>query len=266
MTATLTLTRALLWRLVHEGGRHLAAPLVPYVIVLLVTVVVSSVDGGSLINGAGSATTVADRYADGGHALTTGLLLTVGPTVAALFNALSVTRAVQGLVGAEVNRGGFEELLGAPYTHRHIAAAVLGYLLAAATAFWAAYLTLLTLLVYGYAAATSGHLNLDGGYVALSLVLPLLVAWATGSLALLVSLLFPRLTQLGSAAGLSGGSVGNIVAMLPALGAVVAVSSGLAHFGAVRLLLVCGGVTLAVATVSVTTVALRFDPESILDS
>ncbi|RLU90416.1 hypothetical protein CTZ27_21030 [Streptomyces griseocarneus] len=259
------LTSALVWRLLHEGKRHLLAPLVPFVAVLAITVVPSLFDGDS-VNSAGSFLSVASDYSDGGHGVTVGILLTLGPGLAAIFNALSVTRAVQGLVGAEVTRGGFEELLGAPYTPRRIATAVLGFALVTATGFWAAYVAITALATAAFAAATSVHLHLTASYVALVLLLPLLIAWTSGSLALLVSLLFPRLTRIGAAASLSSGNLGNIVAMLPGLGSVLALTYGLPSLGPARLLLIAGGVTLLIACVSVALVTVRFDPEAVLDS
>ncbi|MCC3767926.1 hypothetical protein [Streptomyces sp. UNOC14_S4] len=259
------LTAALLWRLVHEGRRHLLSPVVPFVLTLAVTVITSCF-GGDSANSAGAFLSLASDYSDGGHAVTVGILLTLGPGTAAVFNAASVTRAVQGLVGAEVARGGFEELLGSPYTPRRIATAVLGFTLATATGFWAVYTAITAAVTGAFVAATSVHLHLPAAYVALVTVFPLLIAWTSGSLALLVSLLFPRLTQVGVAAALSGGNLGNVVAVLPGLGAVFVLSYGLPSLGPARLLLIAGGATLLIACASVVLVTVRFDPETVLDS
>ncbi|MFF2516903.1 hypothetical protein [Streptomyces sp. NPDC058086] len=259
------LTHALIWRLLHEGRRHLLAPVLPFVAVLAL-MVLTSLRGSGAVNGAGSFLDVAARYTSGGHAVTMGILLTLGPALAAFFNSVSVTRAVQGLVGAEVTRGGFEELLSAPYTPRRIATAVLGYMAAAATGFWAAYMAIVALATGLLVATTSTRLHLDAGYTALSLLLPLLIALTSGSLALLVSLLFPRLTQIGGAAGLSGGNLGNVIAMLPAIGSLFALTYGLPHLGATRLLLAAGGITFLIAVASVAVVAACFSPETALDS
>ncbi|GHE12097.1 hypothetical protein [Streptomyces alanosinicus] len=259
------LTHALLWRLLHEGRHHLLAPVLPFVAALAI-MVLTSLRGSGAVNGAGSFLNVAARYTSGGHAVTVGILLTLGPALAALFNSMSVTRAVQGLVGAEVTRGGFEELLGAPYTPRRIAAAILGYMAAAATCFWAAYMAIVALATGLLVATTSTRLHLGAGYTALALVLPLLIALTGGSLALLVSLLFPRLTQIGGAAGLSGGNLGNVISMLPALGSVFVLTYGLPHLGATRLLVAAGGTTFVIAFASVTIVAACFSPETALDS
>ncbi|MEV3860026.1 hypothetical protein AB0J38_37680 [Streptomyces sp. NPDC050095] len=225
----------------------------------------TSLRGSGAINGAGSFLDVAARYTSGGHALTVGVLLTMGPALAALFNSVSVTRAVQGLVGAEVTRGGLEELLSAPYTPRRISTAVLGYMAAAATGFWAAYMTILSVATGLVVAMTSAELHLNAAYTTLALVFPLLIALTSGSLALLVSLLFPRLTQVGGATGLSGGNLGNLVAMVPAIASLFVLTYGLPHLGAARLLLAAGGGTLFTAVVSVTIVAARFSPENVLD-
>ncbi|MEV0845476.1 hypothetical protein AB0J21_06225 [Streptomyces sp. NPDC049954] len=259
------LTRALLWRLLHEGRRHLLAPVLPFVAVLAL-MLFTSLRGSGAVNGAGSFLDVAARYTSGGHALTVGILLTLGPALAALFNSVSVTRAVQGLVGAEVTRGGLEELLASPYTPRRISTAVLGYMAAAATGFWAAYMAILVAAISLVVGTTSAHLRLDTAYTVLSLVFPLLIALTSGSLALLVSLLFPRLTQVGGAAGLSGGNLGNLVSMVPAVGSLFVLTYGLPRLGAGRLLLAAGGGTLLIAVVSVTLVAARFSPENVLDS
>ncbi|WP_406169757.1 hypothetical protein [Streptomyces sp. NBC_00996] len=259
------LTHALLWRLLHEGRRHLLGPLLPFVAVLAL-MLLTSLRGSGAINGAGSFLDVAARYTSGGHALTVGILLTMGPALAALFNSVSVTRAVQGLVGAEVTRGGLEELLSAPYTPRRITTAVLGYMAAAATGFWAAYMAIVAVATFLVVATTSAQLHLSAAYTTLSLLFPLLIALTSGSLALLVSLLFPRLTQIGGAAGLSGGNLGNLVAMLPAVGSLFVLTYGLPRLGAARLLLAAGGGTFLIAVVSVTVVAACFRPENVLDS
>jgi len=135
-----------------------------------------------------------------------------------------------------------------------------------AAGFWAAYMAVVALTAAVFSATTSADLHPGAAYTLLALLFPLLIAWTSGSLALLVSLLFPRLTQLGGAAGLANGNVGNLIAMLPGIGALLALAYGLPRLGPTRLLLFAGGAATLIAAASVALVASCFDPEAVLDS
>ncbi|GGL79994.1 hypothetical protein GCM10010129_24510 [Streptomyces fumigatiscleroticus] len=256
---------ALLWRLAREGTRYLLSALLPYVVVLALTVTLPSLLGGH-INGADRSTRFAVALGARGHQVVMGEMLLLAPALTALFGSIAATRMVQGLVGAEVNRGGFEELLSTPYPPGRIAAALLGCTLVVGTGFWAAMSALGALGVWITDMVTDSGVHPSGAYYALALVLPLLTTWAGGVLALAVSLFFPQLTQLGGGVNLAGGSLGNGVAVLPGLGALLALVLGADSLGPLRLLLIAGGAVAVITAGALTAVAAGFRPETVLHS
>jgi hypothetical protein len=260
------LCRVVFWRVRREGVGQLLLAFVPFAAILAFVSSVPLITGGGGVKGSAEFATFGLRYGVRSNVVVVGLLLLLAPGLVALFSALGVTRTVQGLIGAEVSRGGLEALLSAPYTPSTIAAAVLGYALGMATAFWLGMSALGAVAVAAVTAASDGHLSLDGGYLALALLLPLLCAWAAAGLTLLVSLLFPRLTQLGATVNVAGGNLGNAVALVPALGGLFALLYGAVDIGVVRLFLITGGVTACIVVISVVGVAWRFRPETVLDS
>ncbi|AQZ61642.1 hypothetical protein BKM31_09325 [[Actinomadura] parvosata subsp. kistnae] len=256
---------AILWRVRREGVRDLLSAVVPFVVLLVVLSVLPLVAGHG-IKGAAVAAAVGARYGADANMVVVGLLLLITPGLAALFGAIGVTRSVQGLVGSEVSRGGMEELLSAPYTPGGIAAAVLGYALVVATGFWAVMTAAGALAITVVLLLSGARLTLDAGYLTLALLLPLLCAWASAGLTLMVSLLFPRLTQLGAGVNVAGGSLGNGLALLPALGTLLALLYGTVSLGPVKLFLMAGGVTVVITVAAVAIVAGKFRPETVLDS
>lgn len=257
---------ALAWRIRRESVRYLLAVFVPFGAVLALITVVPLLRGGQAFNGANTA--AAFGLSQGAHAnsATVGLVLIFAPALVALFSAMSVARLVQGLVGADVSRGALEALLSAPYTPGNIAAGLLGIVAVAATAFWAVMSGLAALDILIVVAVSGDHLSLSGGYVALALVLPLLSALAGGGLTLLGSLLFPGATQLGATVSVAGGNLSGGLALLPALGVVLAMTLGAEQLGPARLLVYAGGGVAIIDLVTLALVAWKFRPDAVLGS
>jgi hypothetical protein len=257
---------ALGWRVRREGLRYLAAIFVPFTVLLILITTVSLTTGGRGLKGAGGFAAFGTRYGGGADAIMAGLLLLMIPGLVALFSAIGVTRTVQGLVGSEVSRGGLEALLAAPYTVGAIAAALLGYALTVATAFALAMSGLGSADVAAASWVTGVHLSLPGSYLAGALLLPVLSAWSGAALALLISLLFPRLTQLGATVNVAGGSLGTGLAVLPGLGALLMLLLAAPSLGILRVLLIAGGATALITIAAVAVVAWKFEPEAVLES
>lgn len=261
------LVAALAWRTRHEGLGCLLTGFAPFAVVVALLSVLPSLTHGKGINGAASALAVSLRYGSGSLAM--GLLLLLAPGLIAVFGGIGIARLARGLVGGEVSRGGMELLLGAPYTPGTIAAALLGYLLGAAVTFWAALTALTVLAVTGLIAVGGGHLVLSGGYLAEALLLPLLAMCASCGLAVLVSLLFPRLTQVQLSAGvnMAGGSLDSLITLLPTLALLTSLAfGGKAVAGSAGFCAAAAGVAVAIAAVSVGAVSRGFRPEAVLES
>jgi hypothetical protein len=254
------------WRVRREGVRYLAVALGPFVVVVALVSTLALTTGGRSFKGSAEFGTFGLRYGGGGNAILVGILLLMIPGLIALFSSIGATRTVQGLVGSEVSRGGLEELLTAPYTVGSITVALLGYALTVATAFAMIMSGLGAVDIVAASWVTGVHPSLTGGYLAAALVLPLLSAWSGSALALLISLLFPRLTQLGATVNVAGGSLGTGVAILPGLGALLMLLLAAPSLGIVRVLLIAGGATLLITVAAVAIVARRFEPETVLES
>jgi hypothetical protein len=262
-----TLAVALAWRTRREGVRYLLGAFVPFVLIITLTVVVPLFPGGShAINGAQADAGVGLRFGARGHPVLVGLLLLLIPGMVALCVAIGVGRAVRGLIGEEVGRGGLEELLGAPYSVGGIAAALLGCALTVATFLWAVMSALGALTIGGLTVATHDRLSLGGSYLALALVLPLLTSWAGAALALLVSVVFPRLTQLGAGVSLAGSNLASGTALLPGLAALLTLLIDSGGVGSVGFLALAVGAAAAVTVVTVPLAAYLFRAERVLDS
>jgi hypothetical protein len=169
--------------------------------------------------------------------------------------------------------GALETMLGAPYTPASIAAGLLGYALVVTTGQWAVMSGLGALALLVSSRLHHDGLPVGGGYLVLSLLsllsllLPLLLAWVGAAPALLLSLLFPRLSLPGQG-GLAGNgsAVVSIVAILPGCSALLTLALGLGNVTLLRLLLGAGGVTAAVIVGSLLGIARGFRPESVLGS
>jgi hypothetical protein len=257
---------ALAWRTRREGLVFLLAPFVPFAVISGGLITLAVVDSAA-INGRDTFTTVASRYGASADAVSIGVALVIVPGMIAVFTAAAAGLVIRNVVGSEAGRGSIEALLAAPYRPRSIVVALLGYIGSLATMFWAGMTALGALGLVVVTDASGGHLRLSGTYALLVLALPLLAAWAGTALSLLVSLLYPRLTQPGqlsiavNGSGLSGGAV-----LLPAVGVTFVFSLGAAHARPEELLAIAGGATAAITVGSVLIVGRRFRPENVLES
>jgi len=258
---------ALLWRMRREQLRYLLTIFIPFTLTVTVVVVLPMLSDDSTMNGADSSAEFGLRYGASTDSIAAGLLLMLMPGLVALYSTAAAAMAVRNVVGAEAGQGALESLLAAPYTPGGIAGGLLGFAIVITTGQWAVMSCLGVIAVGASVLVHHDSLTLDAGYWALALGLPLMSAWAGASLALLVNLLFPRLSQPGrSGLAGSGGGLGNIVAMLPGFGALLALALGSVDLGAVRLLLIAGGATALIAVASLVGVARGFRPESVLGS
>ncbi|WP_369388971.1 hypothetical protein AB5J72_16260 [Streptomyces sp. CG1] len=262
-----TLAAALLWRMRQERLRHFATVFLPFVLTVAVAVVLPLISDDSGMNGASDSARLGMEYGANADAIAAGLLLVLIPGVVAVHGAVGASLAVRNVVGAEAGVGALEAMLGAPYSPASIAAGLLGYALAVTAGQWAVMSGLGALALWVSARLHHDGLSVDGGYLTLSLLLPLLSTWAGAALALLLSLLFPRLSLPGQG-GLAGngGAVVSIVAILPGFGALLTLALGLGNVSPARLLLGAGGVTAAIIAGSLLGIARGFRPESVLGS
>ena len=261
-----TLGRAFAWQTRQEGFRYLAAALVPFAIAITLTGILPTLTGGRGINGAASAAALGARYGAHSNAVAVGLLLIFTPGLVALLASIAVIRTTRGLVGAEVGRGDVEALLSAPYTPGVIAAALLGYTMVVATAFWAAMSLMGAIAIAIVAAASAGTVTLPVSYLTMALLLPLLAVWASAALSVLVNLLFPKLTLPGAALAVAGGNVGSSIGTLPALGVFLTIAFGVSSPGPAAIMVVAGGIVVLIIVGSVAGVARGFRAENVLES
>jgi ABC-type Na+ efflux pump permease subunit len=247
--------------------RYSVAVLVPYAVILTIVVAVATAGGEDVLNGAESGRAFGLRYGASSDSIAIGMLLILVPGLIAVLGASGVAGTVRNVVGAEAGRGGLEALLAAPYTPASIAASLLGYAIAVATALWAVMTALGGVAIAVVAGVHHERLHLDAAYVAMAVGLPLLSCWAAAGLALLVNLLFPRLAQAGTwgMAG-AGNNLGLAVGVLPGVGALLGISFGAVELGALRVFLIGGAITAAIAVPGVVGVAYGFRPDTALDS
>ncbi|GAA5199207.1 hypothetical protein GCM10023322_74310 [Rugosimonospora acidiphila] len=257
---------ALLWRLRRERLRYLALALIPFAATTALTIVLPTVTGGAGVNGVDRIGGFGLRYGTHAGTLAVSIVLMIAPGLVALFSAIGVASIIRNLVGGEASRGGLEELLATPHSPAAIATALLSVAAGLATTLWAAMTALGALAVALTVLASRDSATVSGAYLAVALILPLLAAWAGAGLSLMVNLLFPRLAQLGKTSALvNGGGLGNGLALLPALGVFLTMSTG-AGLGPTTFLLTAGLATAAIAAGSVAAVARGFRPEAVLES
>jgi hypothetical protein len=260
------LVRAQFWRLRRDGAVYLYASVVPFVVVVGLLITLSEIKGGSILNNPQGSVDIGRRYGATEDSLEVGLLLLMLPSLIATMTAVGAAAITRNLVGAETVRGGLEELLSAPYTPADVAGASLTFVFAIVTALWAAQsaLAALALTVVCLVHHVSVHPN--AGYLAMSLLVPLLASWCGAGLSLLINLLFPRLAVPGRLGlGRSGSSVGDLLSVLPALGALVLIGTSLDSLGSIRILSIVGGSTALVTVLSVGGVARWFHPDAVLE-
>jgi hypothetical protein len=143
--------------------------------------------------------------------------------------------------------------------------ALLGYVGMVAVLYWACMSAIAALALAAVTWASGATVSLTASYLLAALIVPLLAAWAATGLALLVSLLYPRLAQPGGyGVNTGGGGIAGLPAMLPGLGVLLALWAP--DISAGELLGVAGGAVAAVATAGVATVARRFRPDAVLGS
>lgn len=262
----LTLVRALAWRTRTEGIRYLFIPVALFAAVITLTIV-TSLTGTGHINGAKGLAAFAGRYGAHADAVTVGIGLLLGPGMVALFSCISVAQFVRNLIGAEASRGGIEALLAAPYRPGTIMTALLGYVGAVATLYWAGMSAIATVALAAVTWSAGATVSLAASYLLAALIVPLLAAWAATGLALLVNLLYPRLAQAGSYGINAGGAgIAGIPAVLPGLGVLLVFLFWASSVSAGELLGVAGGTAAAVAVAGVATIASRFRPDAVLES
>lgn len=262
----LTLIRALAWRTRAEGVRYLFIPVALFAGVIALAVAIPALGTGH-VNGARALAAYAERYGAHADAVTVGIGLLLGPGLVAVFSCLSVAQFVRNLIGAEASRGGIEALLAAPYRPGTIMTALLGYVGAVATLYWAGMSVVAALALVAVTWSTGAAVSLTASYLLAALVVPLLAAWAATGLALLVNLLYPRLATAGSYGINTGGAgVAGVPAMLPGLGVLFVFSLWAPDVSPGELLGVAGAAVAAIAVAGVATVTRRFRPDAVLDS
>jgi hypothetical protein len=262
----LTLIRALAWRTRAEGVLYLFIPVALFTGVITLAIV-TSLTGTGHINGAKALAAFAERYGAHADAVTVGIGLLLGPGLVALFSCLSVAQLVRNLIGTEASRGGIEALLAAPYRPGTIMTALLGYVGAVATLYWACMSAIATIALAAVTWSTGARVSLTASYLLAALIVPLLAAWAATGLALLVNLLYPQLAQAGSYGINTGGAgMAGMPAMLPGLGVLFVFLFWASSVSAGELLGVAGGTVAAVAVTGVATIARRFRPDAVLES
>ncbi|MFG2369256.1 hypothetical protein ACGFY3_48060 [Streptomyces mirabilis] len=182
-----TLAQALLWRMRQERLRNFATVFMPFVLTVTVAVVLPLVSDDSSMNGAADSARLGMEYGANADAVATGLLLLVLiPGVIVVHGTVGASLAVRNVVSAEAGVGALETMLGAPYTPASIAAGLLGYALVVTTGQWAVMSGLGALALLVSSRLHHDGLSVDGSYLVLSLLLPLLSAWAGAALALLL--------------------------------------------------------------------------------
>ncbi|MGW5250223.1 hypothetical protein ACWEQN_41930 [Streptomyces sp. NPDC004129] len=267
VTRARILASALLWRMRRERLRNFATVFLPFVLTVTSVVALPLLSDDSDMNGAASSARLGLQYGAHGDTVAAGLLLVLMPGIVALHGTVGAGLAVRNVVGAEAGVGALEAMLGAPYNPASIAGGLLGYVLVVTTGQWAVMSTLGALALALSSALHHDSLTPDAGYLTLALVLPLLATWAGAALALLLNLLFPRLSQPGAGALASnGGGLVSLAAMLPGFGALLAMSIALDPLGPTRLLLYAGGATVLITAGSLIGIARGFRPESVLSS
>jgi hypothetical protein len=267
VTRARILASALLWRMRRERLRNFATVFLPFVLTVASVVALPLVSDDSDMNGAASSARLGLQYGAHADTVAAGLLLVLMPGVIALHGTVGAGLAVRNVVGAEAGVGALEAMLGAPYNPASIAGGLLSYVLVVTTGQWAVMSALGALAVALSSALHHDSLTPGAGYLTLALVLPLLATWAGAALALLLNLLFPRLSQPGAGAlAGNGGGLVSLAAMLPGFGALLAMSIALDPLGPTRLLLYAGGVTVLITTGSLVGIARGFRPESVLSS
>ncbi|MFF3510797.1 hypothetical protein [Streptomyces sp. NPDC002573] len=267
VTRARILASALLWRTRRERLRNFATVFLPFVLTVASVVALPLLSDDSDMNGAASSARLGLQYGAHGDTVAAGLLLVLMPGIVALHGTVGAGLAVRNVVGAEAGVGALEAMLGAPYNPASIAGGLLAYVLVVTTGQWAVMSTLGALALALSSALHHDSLTPDAGYLTLALVLPLLATWAGAALALLLNLLFPRLSQPGAGALASnGGGLVSLAAMLPGFGALLAMSIALDPLGPTRLLLYAGGATVLITAGSLIGIARGFRPESVLSS
>jgi hypothetical protein len=267
MSRARILASALLWRMRRERLRNFATVFLPFVLTATSVVALPLLSDDSDMNGAASSAHLGLQYGAHGDTVAAGLLLVLMPGIVALHGTVGAGLAVRNVVGAEAGAGALEAMLGAPYNPASIAGGLLGYVLVVTTGQWAVMSALGALALALSTALHHDSLAPSAGYLTLALLLPLLATWAGAALALLLNLLFPRLSQPGAGAlAGNGGGLVSLAAMLPGFGALLAMAIALDPLGPTRLLLYAGGATVLITTGSLIGIAKGFRPESVLSS
>ncbi len=260
------LVGALGWRARREGLRYLLVTFIPFLF-MLAALIVPSLLSKTSVNGGATFAAFATHYGAQAGTVTVGLALLLEPGAVALFAAISVATLVRNLIGSEASRGGIEALLAGPYRPMSIMVALVGYVGALATLYWAGMTAIAAVTLSIVVWASAATLSLPASYLMAVLVLPLLAAWASTGLSLLATLLYPRLAQAGSfGLNLGGGDIGTLPAVLPAIGVFLVFTIWAPHVGAVELLAIAGSATAVIAAGSIAVVARRFHPDAVLES
>lgn len=258
------LAGSLWWRTRQEGLRNLLAAFLPFAAVIGLTGGLSLANTHA-INGRAAFAAFAVRYGASTDAVSIGIALLMWPGLVAMFASLAVAGMVRNIVGAETTRGSVEALLALPFTPRTIAAGLVLYAGALATLFWVGMVGVAGAALAILLHATGARLALSGTYTAMALALPLLAAWASAALALLVNLLYPRLAQMGGYGLQMGGQgIGGLPAMLPALGVLFMFLFGTAHRHPAAALALAGVAVAAITAIGLVAIARGFRPESVL--
>ena len=195
------LVGALGWRARREGLRYLLVTFIPFLF-MLAALIVPSLLSKTSVNGGATFAAFATHYGAQAGTVTVGLALLLEPGAVALFAAISVATLVRNLIGSEASRGGIEALLAGPYRPMSIMVALVGYVGALATLYWAGMTAIAAVTLSIVVWASAATLSLPASYLMAVLVLPLLAAWASTGLSLLATLLYPRLAQAGSSRAL----------------------------------------------------------------
>lgn len=264
----LMLYRALLWRSRQEGLRPLAFPLGLFAFVAAISTLLTALASKASINSAA-------QLAGYGHHLgvTTDsaelrILLMIAPGMAAILLTLGGTLTARTLVGTETSHGSLEALLAAGYTAQTLANAILAFSCTIVAGLWGA----IEFLCGGWLGAAiifhGAHLHLSPIYLSLLVLVPLLAGFVGTGLAVILSLLWPKLAQQGGLGIGSTGNIASVIAMLPGAGALLVplLAQSATTDTIAGLLAGCGIGAVVLLGLTTTLVTVGFRPADVLES
>lgn len=264
----LMLYRGLLWRSRHEGLAPLAFPVGLFAAIAALSTIPGELASMDSVNSAAALAGYDDRLAAVTDVSQLRLSLLLAPGTAAIVLTLGGALTARTLVGTETGRGSLEALLAAGYTAQTLANAILAFTCTTVAGLWLAIEVLVGVWLGAGTAFYGASLSLSPMYVGILLLVPLLAGLVGAALAVILSLLWPKLAQQGGVGIGSNGNITSVVAMLPAVGALLVplLTQSSTNTTVAGLLAACaiGGVVLAGLTTTLVTIGFR--PTDVLES